>query len=709
MPLEAGQPTPLPRLRPELALLEGAPTAAGEPTWLIHDPLQHRFFQIDKPTYLILSQWSHCRTVAELIDSLADLSDVSADENDITQLIEFVARNKLSDAVGSGTWKLLARERESRSRAPLTWLVHNYLFFRLPLWRPQRFLQASLPVVRAVVNGRALLVLAAVGVVGLYLVSRQWDAFWATLQSYFSWEGVATSVLALAFIKILHELGHAYAAVHFGCRVPTMGIAFMLMAPLLYTDVTDAWRLRDRSRRLLISGAGVMVEFAVAAASLLVWAVLPDGPLRSVSFVLATTSLVSSLLINLNPLMRFDGYYLLSDWLGIENLQDRSFEVARWKLREWLFGLAMPCPEQLPPAHRRLMISYAACVWLYRLLLFVGIALIVYHYFFKALGIILFCLEIGYFIVRPLWSELKVWYALRARISASRRSMVTATAIAALILAAAVPWSTQVEIPSVLEPEELARIYPVRPARILAVHVKPGQPVEAGSALVTLASPDLDREIDLARIRLRLVRMQHARRMADAVDREASLELESTIIALSTKIEGLQREQQELIVRSPLTGRVAEVNPDLHPDRWIGAKEMLALVVGEGRWIARGFVSESDLWRIDVGQRGTFVPEALQRPSFAVSVAEIAVGGMGQLEILDLSSTYGGRISVAADERRRLVPTASQYPVRLIVARDAGSMELICRGVAVVAGRAESLLARVWRKSVAVLLQESGF
>ena len=704
-----GQETPLPRLRAELTLLEGAPSAVGEPTWLVHDPVQHRFFQIDKPTYLILSQWTHCRTAEGLAARLAEEADVSVEAGDIARLIEFLGRNKLTDTLAPEAWKKLAAERQSHSRGVLPWLAHNYLFFRVPLCRPQRFLEASLPWVRPLVVPRSIAAVGVLGAMGLYLVSRQWDGFVATLVSYFSWEGAVASVLALAFVKLLHELGHAFAAVHFGCRVPTMGVAFMLMAPLLYTDVTDAWRLRNRQQRVMISAAGVMVELSVAAVSLFLWAMLPDSPLRSVTFLLATTSLATSLIVNLNPLMRFDGYYILSDWLGIENLQDRSFEVARWKLREWLFALDMACPETLPARHRRVMITYAAAVWLYRLFLFVGIALIVYHYFFKVLGIILFLFEIIYFVARPLWSELKTWYALRARIRASRRSMVPAAALAAVLLAAAVPWSTEIEIPAVLEPEAFSRVFPSRPALIVAVHVRPGESIEAGDPLLTLASPDLDRELDLARIKLRLARMQHARRMADPVDREATLELESTIQSLSARIEGLRLEQEELIVRSTLKGRVAEVNPDLHPNRWVGAREMLALIVGEGRWIARGFVSEADLWRLDLGQRGTFVPEALQRQSIAVSVADISIGGTGQLEILDLSSTYGGRVSVAIDERRRLVPTTSQYPVRLHVENKAHSAELISRGVAVVAGRAESLIARAWRKSIAVLLQESGF
>ena len=125
-------------------------------------------------------------------------------------------------------------------------------------------------------------------------------------------------------MKILHELGHAYAARHFGARVPVIGLAFLVMFPILYTDTTDVWRIQEKRSRTLINGAGITVELCIAAISLLLWAFLPDGIFRSIAFFAATTSWAMSLFVNLNPWMRFDGYYLISDLLGVENLQKLS-------------------------------------------------------------------------------------------------------------------------------------------------------------------------------------------------------------------------------------------------------------------------------------------------------------------------------------------------------------------------------------------------
>ena len=704
-----GQSRCLPRLRSELTLLRGAPAVTGEPTWLIYDPLQHRYIQIDFATYRILSLWLCCNTMDELFALAEREGHVFIDGPGIEGLIEFLTRNNLVDLQKSGDWKGLLKERKREARSLLTWLAHNYLFFRVPLFQPQEMLQRTLPLARIIGSEPFRYFIVLLGLAGLYLTSRQSEEFVSTFQHVFTWEGAIVTATALVLVKVAHELGHAYSAVHFGCRVPTMGVAFMLMAPLLYTDVTDAWRLRERRQRLIIASAGIMVELCVAAVALFVWVFLPEGSLRSVAFTLAAVSLATSLVINLNPCMRFDGYYLLSDWLGIENLQSRSFELARWKLREILFELGVPCPEQLNPKLLNFLLVYALGVWIYRLALFVGIALLVYYYFFKLLGITLFLFEIGFFIMRPVWSEFRIWYKLRHAIIESRRTLISLVALLGVVLACVVPWSTSVEIPSVLEPKQLAKVFPARSGRISSVHVSRGQIVKEGQALVTFVSPDIQKEIDVTRTKLRLAQMQHARRLADAVDREASLELESRIASLISRINGLRKEQGELVTRAPIAGRIVELNGHLNLGRWSSSKEMIALIADGQELIARGYVPEADLWRINNGSKGVFIPESPQRSAVNLEISEISIGGASQIEIMELASTHGGRIAVNDMGKGRFVPLLGHYAVRMSVARDVQAPELINRGVAIVNGRPESLVARLWRHTITVLLRESGF
>ena len=166
--------------------------------------------------------------------------------------------------------------------------------------------------------------------------------------------------------------------------------------------------------------------------------------------MLATTTWVMSLAVNMNPFMRFDGYYFLSDLLGAANLQPRAFAIAKHQLRAFRFGFADPKPEELLRWLERTMVFYAVGTWIYRLTLFFGIALLVYHAFFKVLGIFLFCVEISVFILLPIMKELKVWAVGIFEGKAGRRVWLFPALLAALAVLLFWPWQTDVTAPAVI-------------------------------------------------------------------------------------------------------------------------------------------------------------------------------------------------------------------------------------------------------------------
>ncbi|HBN50752.1 MAG TPA: peptidase M50, partial [Thalassospira sp.] len=225
----------------------------------------------------------------------------------------------------------------------------------------------------------------------------------------------------------------------------------LVMYPVLYTDTSDAWRIISKEKRLRIAAAGIRVELALALLATFFWHLVPPGPLQSAVFLLATTTWITTLLINLSPFMRFDGYYLLSDFLGIANLQNRSFAMAKWTIRETLFRFGHPAPEPMPRKKRRMLTAFAIAVWIYRFFLFLGIALVVYHLFFKVLGIILFVVEIAWFIVIPVLNEMKHWWKDRHSAKVTPSLVVTGFLLAVLTVLTFVPWQSRVSADAVLQ------------------------------------------------------------------------------------------------------------------------------------------------------------------------------------------------------------------------------------------------------------------
>src|SRR5258708_34037030 len=228
--------------------------------------------------------------------------------------------------------------------------------------------------------------------------------------------------IALTFSKVVHELAHAFSARRYGVRVPTLGVAFLVLWPYLYTDTGETWKLSDRRKQLVIACAGMAAELVLAVFSTFLWALSPEGAAKSVFFVLASSTWIMTLAVNLSPFMRFDGYFVLSDLPDFPNLHERSSACARWWLRRTFFGLEEPMPEpQLRPHQRAGLIAFAYITWLYRLTVFIRIALLVYRLAVKLLGMFLMVVEVVWFILMPVWKEaVYLWKARQSSRLAAR-------------------------------------------------------------------------------------------------------------------------------------------------------------------------------------------------------------------------------------------------------------------------------------------------
>ena len=288
-----------------------------------------------------------------------------------------------------------------------------------------------------------------------------------------------------------------------------MGIAFLVFFPFLYTDNTNAWRLRDHRKRLTINFAGISTELHLAIIATFFWGVSEPGLFKSVAFFVATTSWVSSLLINISPFMRFDGYYVFADYLKVDNLQPRAFALAKWKLREILFGLNINPPEVMQSHRRNLLILYAWSTWVYRFFLFIGIALLVYFFAFKLLGIILFAVEIIWFIGLPIGKEVLAWWKLKSKFILSLKLLRTVAILAFLIFLFFYPWKNYQKIPAIFQADQSTFIYAPIDSQIKDIYIIENQLVEDSQLLISLKSPELDltisqvkEEIDLVNIKI---------------------------------------------------------------------------------------------------------------------------------------------------------------------------------------------------------------
>ncbi|HVZ43516.1 MAG TPA: HlyD family efflux transporter periplasmic adaptor subunit [Ramlibacter sp.] len=706
--LGAAPPARLPRPREELRLLPADANADGSPAWMIHDPVTNRFYRIGWMDFEMLVRWS-LATPEAIAKSVCDETTLHADSDDVLSLGRFLEQHSLLQPTGPAAVDAMRRRAESMRRTPAEWLLHNYLFFRLPLVRPQDTLARMLPYVRWLFSRATLGVVCLASAIGLALVVHQWDTFSRSFIDHLSWEGALGYALALMFAKTLHELGHAVTATRFGVRVAHMGVAMVVLFPMLYTDTSESWKLTSPRQRLAIASAGILTELALAGIATLLWSLSPEGSFRTAMFFLASTSWVLTLLVNASPFMRFDGYFIASDLLNFPNLHERAGNLARAWLRRTVLGLAVPWPEAMPPARRRGLIAFALFTWCYRLTVFLGIATLVYLYFFKLLGLALMAVEVGWFIVRPIHTELRAWWQRRAEVGSTRKRAAAAIAIL-LGLGLAVPWHSGVHGAGVVHAGRQHLVFSPRAGELTSLPAR--RQLSQGDLLFSLAAPELrsnqHRSQVLADARaLELVGLSG---LPDGEERRALLQAERDRLLAEAGV--FSGEQSRMNLVAPFKGELVDIDPQLRAGVWVQPRQPLALLVDPTSWVAEVYVAEDDVARIHPGDSVSIVIGAREPRVAQGRVLEIDTARTATLPYAMLDAASGGPIVTlpprAEDRGQERVVRDGLFRVRIdLQGRPAREQMTLC--TAVISGERSSLLAGVLETAISVIVRESGF
>ncbi len=703
------KPVVLPNIRDELVIFPGAPNEDGTPAWVIQDPVNNRFFRIGWIDFELLVHWAD-HHAASLVEAVNQATPLNVTLLDVRHLITFLADNQLLRLDHASDVQRIVSRAEQTRRSPMEWLVHNYLFFRLPLVRPQKWLASLQPALARLHMPTVGWVIGLLTLLGAYLVSRQWDVFTHTLVDNLTWSGVFGYAVALLFAKTVHELGHAFAATRYGVRVAHMGVAFLVMFPMLYTDTGESWRLRDPRQRLAIASAGIAVELALAGLATLAWSLAPDGSFRNGMFFLATTSWILTVAINASPFMRFDGYFIASDVVDLPNLHERSGALAKVWMRRLLLGFTDPWPENFSPAKRRGLIVFALLTWVYRLVVFLGIALMVYLFFFKALGLALMAVELVWFIYRPVAREMAVWRRRVGEVPTRRRWTLLLGALGALVLMA-VPFDTRIAVDGWVHAREQQVVHAPFGAQL--TDMPPKRAFKAGEVMFVLVSTELGIEQEKSR-QMALARDAQIAGLLGLPDGEEQRQsLTSQRAFFRAEEQASESEISRLTLRAPFDGVLHDLDHALAPGVWVKPEQPLAVMVDSGPWVVDAFVEEKDLSRVAVGQT---VKARLTHTT--------AAWVQGRVEAIDVSRTTvlpsemlvaraGGpfaTVSEPAANGGEPMQVARDALFRVRVALDE---PLATSRVAVVrvhiAGAADSVLGRLGRRVASVFIRESGF
>ncbi len=693
-------------LRQDLNLHAAEPDPDGAPAWILHDPLADRYYRLGWIEVQILG-FLDAGTPEAVAAAVSRQIGRPVSSGEIQVFLEFLGRHHLLRARGENSLKLFLKQAALMRAGRLKRLARQYLFLRFPLWRPDRFLVRTLPLVRWVFHPITLGTVVFLGVAGIFWALRQADLFLATALDFLSVDGALVYAVVISAVKILHELGHAYTARMRGCRVSTIGVVILVFWPVLYTDVSEAWKLPARRDRLAIGAAGMLVELGLACIALFLWGVLPAGTPRDMAFVLATASWLTTLGINLNPLMRFDGYYLLADYWRVPNLQTRALALVRWQAVRWFLGLDDPPPDEHPARH---LFVYGWCVVAYRTVLVVSISLLIYHLFFKLLALMLIALLWGQSFGGPMVKAIRFLWQRRADLKPNKAMARTLLLLACVAILFWAPWPRTVKAPAVLQPPAHAVLYAPFDGRVGQVHVAAGTRVTRGQVLAELAAPDLAFENQMVQQQIDILRWQMKVRGFDTDLLGRILILETEMRTHLDRLKALEARLEKGILRAPMDAVVSEMVPGFKPGTWIGEDEALMHLVDDRTWHVVAYVNEAELGRLPAGGRGRFYPHHGGREPLPLDLISVEETALKEFDTLYPTGAFGGPIPVRQTATDALVPLSAVYRVYLRPSADLGPIpERVLTGTVVVEGRRQSLSVRFWRSVVGVLRRESGF
>lgn len=662
-PQDNSQEQIIPPLREDLEYFPAPDEEDGSPVWMVRDPLHSTFMRATWEQVEIMRRLTKPMHLDQLASELYHNSTIRVSKNEIASFCTSLVKRGLTKATLQKQVELLDKELASKKIHPIKWLLHSYLYFRIPLIHPDAFLEKTLGIVKRIFSWPFFVLYFITLAMGIIILSEQFDAYINTFPRFFSFQGALVYGVSIACVKVIHEFSHAYMAKYFGNRIPTMGLAFIVMWPVPFCDVTDSWRMKERKERLLISGAGILAELMIAGFALFLWGISPEGSIKSICFILSSVTIIGTLFVNLNPGMRFDGYYIFSDIFGIDNMQARSFAMTKWYIRRLMWKIAVPCPEPSASAKRRIiMIIYSIYAWIYRFFLYLGIAVLVYYAFTKVLGIFLFIVEIIFFILRPLYMEFREMTMLRKYIKFSINTCMTVLVLLFLAYWFVAPRPLEKKLSAFTRPLNFQIVYSPFSGVAEDVSVKRGDTVKKGQILFKVIAPTLAAEIKHAKLQIEFIEKEISILATDPQGKAMLPQKQVALTKMRANLRGLEIRNLRNTVEAALDGVVYKWNETTVDGVALYRREEVGRIADESIVILQAYIPENSASDIKGGEEAIFVPKNTLQ-SIKVKISKVRPLRVPYLEHVGISSLNGGDIAVSPDKRGRLEMIDSYYEV----------------------------------------------
>ncbi len=680
MPISEPKPPPI---RTDLEIVPQY--YGGVLCYVAKDPVTLNYYRLGEVEYVVLKCFQDGMGVEQTIREVKNRTGFEVSPVEVYKFANQLQSSHLLKSKGMEDVRRLARNREKVRKHKLRQVVSNYLFVTIPLWDPDRVLNKLLPYFRPIMTKAFMICWLLLSGVALWIILSNFSVLVADAFSLLSgWNLLILSIVIFS-VKFIHEMGHALTCKYYGGEVHAIGPAFLVFQPCMYTDTTDAWLFPNKWERIQVTASGIISEVMLASIASIVWITSDPGILKQLAYATMVTCTISTVLFNANPLLRFDGYYILSDLVEIPNLRMKAGKYLAGLFDRHVLGIETP-ESTVPDQERMVYLTYGVARFFYRIIIVVSIGLVLYS-LLPPLGVFMWATSLYGMIIGPVWKRGKEL----ARQYRSGRVRVRYLAVVASIVAVAaglwfVPIEYAINAPCVVAPPRLTVVRAAVSGRVERVLVREGQRVAEGEVLAEMTDPNLELQAEMLRHSLAEVNARMREALVDdpaghaiqvrykAVLTDQLRQVESDIERLTLRAEhagvvvGLR--QQEIRAAAPQHQFVEYPSPDYDTD--LSALESVSIAAGTGVMAVAAtegyrfetFVYEHDLSKLTPGNRMVCRLRALPSQDFESQVRVMTPVDVKEIENVGITLADVGYIPVKPGPDGRNKPLVTLYLLR---------------------------------------------
>ena len=705
----------------------------GRTFWVVKEPVGLNYFRFHEEEYAILGMLDGMTSLDELKEQFEQqFQPQKITYHDLLQFVGMLHRSGLVISESAGQGQQLCKRRNEKKWREFMGKLANVFALRFRGVDPERFFNAIYPYVGWFFRWYTVLFVMAIGLAALSLVLVNYGEFNRRLPAFHEFFGPKNWLYlgaTMAVVKVLHEFGHGLSCKHFKGECHELGAMLLVFTPALYCNVSDSWMLPNKWHRAAIGAAGMYVELFLASIATFIWWFSSPGLLNSIALSVMFICSVSTVMFNGNPLLRFDGYYILMDILEIPNLRQKSTEITK-RFFVWLcLGIEQPENPFLPHKHQWAFGLYTVAAVIYRWLVVFSILFFLNKVFepygLKIIGQLIALSGLIGLVVQPAWALWKFFYTPGRMHKVKRERIAGTIAVAAVAIAFVlfVPLPYSVKCSFEVQPRAAQQVHAVVPGQITQVVLRPGQAVQPGDPILKLSNPDL--QLELLELEGRYEEAKQTienLRSQGYADPSALYQLEiaqKIAEAAKQQLDAKREEYDRLTVVAPEGAKGTIIPPPWREDKlaaaqgrlktWegtpfddknIGAlltpSDLICQIGNPADMEAMLIVDQAYIDLVREGQPVRLLLESNTRKAYDSQVEAIADSEM-KVASKAMSAQAGGRLETKTDPTGMVRPLNTSYQVRAPLGDAAGELQVGMQGQARVYTGWQPLGRRLYR------------